>query len=55
MKSQNKGGSKMPNQKTTPTNFVATVYGELTPLNNSAFSKARLKIFYKDFSKPGNV
>lgn len=44
----------MPNQKTTPTNFVATVYGELTPLNNSAFSKARLKIFYKGLNRNGS-
>lgn len=40
--------------KSTPTNFVATVYGDLTPLNNSAFSKARLKIFYKGLNRNGS-
>lgn len=44
----------MGNQKSTPTNFVATVYGNLTPLNNSAFSKARLKIFYKGLNRNGS-
>lgn len=44
----------MENQKITPTNFVATVYGNLTPLNNSAFSKARLKIFYKGLNRNGS-
>ena len=44
----------MSNQKSTPTNFVATVYGNLTPLNNSAFSKARLKIFYKGLNRNGS-
>ena len=44
----------MGNQKITPTNFVATVYGNLTPLNNSAFSKARLKIFYKGLNRNGS-
>ena len=44
----------MPRQKITPTNFVATVYGNLTPLNNSAFSKARLKIFYKGLNRNGS-
>lgn len=44
----------MPNSKTTPTNFIATVYGNLTPLNNSAFSKARLKIFYKGLNRNGS-
>lgn len=38
----------------TPKNFVATVYGNLTPLNNSAFSKARLKIFYKGLNRNGS-
>ena len=44
----------MPNNKITPTNFIATVYGELTPLNNSALSKARLKIFYKGLNRNGS-
>jgi len=44
----------MGNQKITPTNFIATVYGNLTPLNNSAFSKARLKIFYKGLNRNGS-
>lgn len=44
----------MENQKITPTNFIATVYGNLTPLNNSAFSKARLKIFYKGLNRNGS-
>ena len=44
----------MGNQKVTPTNFIATVYGNLTPLNNSAFSKARLKIFYKGLNRNGS-
>lgn len=44
----------MPNNKATPTNFIATVYGNLTPLNNSAFSKARLKIFYKGLNRNGS-
>lgn len=44
----------MENQKITPTNFVATVYGNLTPLNNSAFSKARLRIFYKGLNRNGS-
>lgn len=44
----------MPNSKATPTNFIATVYGNLTPLNNSAFSKARLKIFYKGLNRNGS-
>lgn len=44
----------MLNNKSTPTNFVATVYGNLTPLNNSAFSKARLKIFYKGLNRNGS-
>ena len=44
----------MSNQKSAPTNFVATVYGNLTPLNNSAFSKARLKIFYKGLNRNGS-
>lgn len=44
----------MSNNKSTPTNFVATVYGNLTPLNNSAFSKARLKIFYKGLNRNGS-
>lgn len=44
----------MGNQKSTPTNFVATVYGNLTPLNNSAFSQARLKIFYKGLNRNGS-
>ena len=43
----------MPKQ-ITPTNFIATVYGNLTPLNNSAFSKARLKIFYKGLNRNGS-
>ena len=42
------------NQKSTPTNFVATVYGNLVPLNNSALSKARLKIFYKGMNRNGS-
>lgn len=41
-------------EKITPTNFVATVFGELTPLNNSALSKARLKIFYKGLNRNGS-
>lgn len=44
----------MENQKSTPTNFVATVYGNLVPLNNSALSKARLKIFYKGMNRNGS-
>ena len=40
--------------KSTPTNFVATVYGDLVPLNNSALSKARLKIFYKGLNRNGS-
>lgn len=44
----------MKHQKITPTNFIATVYGNLTPLNNSAFSKARLKIFYKGLNRNGS-
>lgn len=44
----------MGNHNSTPTNFVATVYGNLTPLNNSAFSKARLKIFYKGLNRNGS-
>lgn len=40
--------------KSTPTNFVATVYGDLVPLNNSALSKARLKIFYKGMNRNGS-
>ena len=44
----------MSNNKITPTNFIATVYGELTPLNNSALSKARLKIFYKGLNRNGS-
>ena len=44
----------MPRNKITPTNFIATVYGELTPLNNSALSKARLKIFYKGLNRNGS-
>lgn len=44
----------MGNQKATPTNFVATVFGNLTPLNNTAFSKARLKIFYKGLNRNGS-
>lgn len=44
----------MPNNQSTPTNFIATVYGNLTPLNNSAFSKARLKIFYKGLNRNGS-
>ena len=44
----------MEHQKITPTNFIATVYGNLTPLNNSAFSKARLKIFYKGLNRNGS-
>lgn len=44
----------MENQKSTPTNFVATVYGNLVPLSNSALSKARLKIFYKGMNRNGS-
>lgn len=44
----------MENQKSTPTNFIATVYGNLVPLNNSALSKARLKIFYKGMNRNGS-
>lgn len=44
----------MESQKSTPTNFVATVYGNLVPLNNSALSKARLKIFYKGMNRNGS-
>lgn len=44
----------MENQKSTPTNFVATVYGNLVPLNNFALSKARLKIFYKGMNRNGS-
>lgn len=44
----------MENQKSTPTNFVATVYGNLVPLNNSALSKSRLKIFYKGMNRNGS-
>lgn len=44
----------MDKMKVTPTNFIATVYGNLTPLNNSAFSKARLKIFYKGLNRNGS-
>lgn len=40
--------------KSTPINFVATVYGDLVPLNNSALSKARLKIFYKGMNRNGS-
>ena len=40
--------------KSTPTNFVATVYGDLVPLNNSALSKARLKVFYKGLNRNGS-
>ena len=40
--------------KIIPTNFVATVYGDLVPLNNSALSKARLKIFYKGMNRNGS-
>lgn len=40
--------------KSTPKNFVATVYGDLVPLNNSALSKARLKIFYKGMNRNGS-
>ena len=44
----------MDNSQSTPTNFVATVYGDLVPLNNSALSKARLKIFYKGLNRNGS-
>lgn len=44
----------MDKQQSTPTNFVATVYGNLVPLNNSALSKARLKIFYKGANRNGS-
>lgn len=44
----------MTENKSTPTNFVATVYGDLVPLNNSALSKARLKIFYKGMNRNGS-
>ena len=37
-----------------PTNFVATVYGQLVPLNNSSFSKARCRIFYKGLNRNGS-
>lgn len=41
-------------ERQTPSNFVSTVYGNLTPLNNSALSKARLKIFYKGLNRNGS-
>ena len=44
----------MSNNKSTPTAFIATVYGDLTTLNNSALSKARLKIFYKGKNRNGS-
>lgn len=44
----------MSNNKSTPTAFIATVYGNLTTLNNSALSKARLKIFYKGKNRNGS-
>lgn len=37
-----------------PTNFIATVYGQLVPLKNSAFSKARCRIFYKGLNRNGS-
>jgi hypothetical protein len=37
-----------------PTNFIATVYGQLTPLKNSSFSKARCRIFYKGLNRNGS-
>lgn len=42
-------------ERKTPSNFVSTVYGNLTPLNNSALSKARLKIFYKGLNRNGSL
>lgn len=45
----------MPNKnKQTPTNFIATVYGELIPLKNSGYSRARLKIFYPGANRNGS-
>lgn len=44
----------MPENKVTPTSFVATIYGNLTPLNNSALSKARVRIFYKGLNRNGS-
>lgn len=41
-------------ERCIPSNFVSTVYGNLTPLNNSALSKARLKIFYKGLNRNGS-
>ena len=53
MKNQSKGG-KMKDKTLIPTNFIATVYGQLVPLKNSAFSKARCRIFYKGLSRNGS-
>ncbi len=45
----------MPNKnKQTPTNFIATVFGELIPLKNSGYSRARLKIFYPGANRNGS-
>ena len=44
----------MSNNKSTPTAFIATVHGDLITLNNSALSKARLKIFYKGKNRNGS-
>ena len=47
----------MPNRNNSqkiPNNFIATVYGDLMPLNNSALSRARLRIFYKGLNRNGS-